>query len=152
MILGQRVTAAVRRALCAVCSVAFLSACSTAATPNDGCQDVRIKPGDGGLYVAFGWDSGSHAFDTPVPLLVCVGGGADRRITLTGTPGIAVSPAERTTGGRNEPVRFDVTVTRGSSGRLTYAQYSVASGLSIHAGLSVTVTADASGWRFGKPD
>jgi hypothetical protein len=144
---------AVGRALSLLCVVMVAANCG-AQEPlgKPGCQDVRMEPGDGGMYVAFGWDKVEHAFDKPAPLLVCVGGGPDRRVTLTGTDGISVSPQEQRTGGQNVALRFDITVRPGTSGKLTYAQISVASGMDLHAGLSVTVTATANGWRFGKPD
>jgi hypothetical protein len=143
----------VGRALSLLC-VAMVAANCGAQEPagTSGCQDVRLRPGDGGLYMAFGWDDAQHAFDKSAPVLVCVGAGPDRRVTLTGTDGISVSPREQTTGGQNVALRFEVTVQLGRSGKLTYAQISVASGKSLHEGLSVTVTASANGWRFGKPD
>lgn len=116
------------------------------------CQDVRLSAGDGGLSVASGWDDQAHAYGQAAPLLVCIGSSTDRRVTVTGSPGTTVTPPEQLTGGRDDPVRFEVTASAGTSGTLTYAQYSAASGRSVHEGLRVLVAAGDDGWRFRKPD
>lgn len=126
---------------------------STSTTGSTGsCQDVRIPAGDGGLFLAFGWDRGEHPFGQAAPLLVCVSGGADKRVSLAADPGITVTPGELRTNGQSLALRFQVTARPGTTGGITYTQTSVASGAVLHTGLFVTVTPSGSGWRFGKPN
>lgn len=117
------------------------------------CQHVLIPAGDGGLSVAFGWDKGEHPFGQAESLLVCVGGGADRRVSLAADPGITVTPGELRTNGQNVALRFQVTVQPGTTGALTYTQTLAASGAGVvHTARFLTVTPSGRGWRFVDAD